>query len=66
MQEYVQARSNSKIVYDIISELGPDHNKTYEARVTLGNGKKGYGKGRTKKDAEQNAARDLLDRGGVN
>ena len=39
-----------------ISESGPDHAKSFEARVVLGQERFGPGAGRNKKEAEQNAA----------
>ncbi|HLT61529.1 MAG TPA: ribonuclease III [Microlunatus sp.] len=39
-----------------ISESGPDHAKSFEARVVLGDERFGPGTGRNKKEAEQNAA----------
>jgi ribonuclease III len=40
----------------IISEVGPDHEKTFTARVRVGDGLYGHGTGRSKKEAEQQAA----------
>lgn len=40
----------------VVTEDGPDHAKTFEARVALGDELLGYGKGRSKKAAEQAAA----------
>ena len=38
LQEELQKNGDVKIEYEIISEKGPDHNKTFEAQVSL-NGK---------------------------
>ena len=53
--------SNSPPVYQIVKEKGPQHNKTYEVKVKI-KGKRyvGRGKGRTKREAEMNAAKDIL------
>lgn len=40
----------------VVTEDGPDHAKTFEARVALGDELFGYGSGRSKKSAEQAAA----------
>lgn len=41
----------------VVEESGPDHNKVFTARVRLADGLHGGGRGATKKDAEQQAAR---------
>ena len=40
----------------VIAESGPDHAKTFEARVRIGSDTYGHGIGRSKKEAEQQAA----------
>jgi ribonuclease III len=40
----------------LIDDSGPDHEKTFEARVRVGDGVYGHGTGRSKKEAEQQAA----------
>lgn len=57
LQEFSQARFSVTPVYRIISESGPDHNKEFEAEVILAAESIGRGKGRSKKEAEQAAAR---------
>ena len=56
LQEIVQINNNQKIRYKLISEEGPDHNKTFTIAVFIGNDEIGCGVGRTKKAAEQEAA----------
>lgn len=57
LQEIIQNdNNNQKLRYKLISEEGPDHNKTFKIAVCIGNDEIGYGKGRTKKAAEQEAA----------
>lgn len=57
LQEIVQNENhNQKIHYRLISEDGPDHNKTFTIAVCIGNEEIGCGVGRTKKAAEQEAA----------
>lgn len=46
--------------YEVIQEYGPDHNKIFEVRVTVHGRFTATGKGRTKKDAEQHAAEQVL------
>mgnify|MGYP000111888272 CR=1 FL=1 len=47
-------------VYRVISESGPDHDKSFEVEVYLANIPYGRGVGKSKKEAEQNAARQAL------
>ena len=48
--------------YAILKATGPDHDKTFNVEVTFGAKKLGEGSGKTKKEAEQEAARDALQR----
>ena len=61
LQEMVQMDKGT-IEYKIINETGPQNNKTYEVEVYVDNIKYGTGVGRNKKEAEQNAARDAIDK----
>jgi hypothetical protein len=61
LQEMVQMDKGT-IEYKIINETGPQNNKTYEVEVYVDNIKYGTGTGRNKKEAEQNAARDAIDK----
>ena len=64
LQEYIQAGDKRSISYHIIKETGPSHNKEFEAAVRLDNViTLGVGVGKTKKEAEQNAAKDALKKG---
>ena len=56
LQELVQAEYKEGLVYELLKEEGPDHNKTFEVCVKLGGRVIGNGTGRTKKAAEQVAA----------
>ncbi|NLY44241.1 MAG: ribonuclease III [Clostridiaceae bacterium] len=62
LQEYVQKNGEEKILYEIIKERGPDHDKEFYVDVKLSNRVIGYGSGKSKKEAEQNAAKDALDK----
>lgn len=64
LQEFIQAGDKRNISYQIIREKGPSHNREFEAVVKLDNHiTLGVGKGKTKKEAEQNAAHDALKKG---
>lgn len=60
IQELVQHNPSSKLTYELESESGPDHNKTFTVSVRLDGRVLGTGSGRTKKEAEQNAAKSGL------
>ena len=60
LQEYTQMRFREKPCYKLSSTLGPDHNKTFEVRVTVG-GKQTQGIGKSKKVAQQMAAQRMLE-----
>ena len=61
LQERVQRRSGQSLVYELASESGPDHCKTFTMRVLLNGETIGEGSGRTKKEAEQYAAKSGLE-----
>ena len=61
LQEKLQEHGNVEIKYEIISETGPDHNKTFVAQVKLNGKVLADGTGKTKKQAEQEAARKALE-----
>jgi len=56
LQEEVLRRSGELPRYDV-EGTGPDHARRYRARVSVGGAERGTGEGRSKKDAEQAAAR---------
>ena len=62
LQEYVQRRGEVRICYELIGESGPDHNKTFTFSVSVDGEAVGEGSGRTKKEAEQMAARRALEK----
>ena len=59
LQELVQSDKRT-LEYRILNELGPSHNKTFVTRVYMDQILMGEGKGKTKKEAEQNAAEMAL------
>ena len=60
LQELIQGETDEEIVYTILKEEGPDHDKSFWAQVSVGKKALGTGKGRTKKAAEQAAAYDAI------
>ncbi len=60
LQELVQKKSGSVLSYELLAESGPDHDKTFTSQVSLNGRPIGSGEGRTKKEAEQAAARAAL------
>lgn len=62
LQEYLQSSGCSHIVYRIEDEQGPDHDKTFFAVLRNNGVVVGHGSGSTKKKAEQNAAKEALEK----
>jgi ribonuclease III len=60
LQEKIQAQSHVTPHYQVLSEEGPDHDKTFTVAVICGAETLSQGVGRTKKDAEQDAASKAL------
>lgn len=58
LQEFSQARFSVTPSYRIVNESGPDHSKEFEAEVLMINEPVGKGWGRSKKEAEQAAAKE--------
>lgn len=56
LQEIAQARFQATPIYRTVSTSGPDHQKTFVIEVMLNKKVYGRGEGRSKKEAEQNAA----------
>lgn len=65
LQEYLQGVYKKLPRYLIVNEAGPDHNKKYTIAVVFNNKKIGYGFGRSKKQAEERAALNALQKLGV-
>lgn len=61
LQEFVQKNGESSIVYEELSETGPDHDKVFTFRVIINGVPSGEGSGKTKKEAEQAAAGKALE-----
>ncbi|MBE6673677.1 MAG: ribonuclease III [Ruminococcaceae bacterium] len=60
LQQFVQAMGTEKLQYICVKETGPDHAKTFEVEVKLSSNVIGKGIGKTKREAEQNAAKEAL------
>ncbi len=60
LQEIIQKNPEEQLQYVLSGESGPDHNKRFEVEVHLNSNVIGKGIGRTKKQAEQEAAREAL------
>jgi len=63
-QEWCQKHFDSLPDYTIVRESGPDHDKVFEVEVTMKGERFGQGTGRSKKEAEQRAAKEALKRAG--
>ena len=61
LQEKLQIHGDVEIKYTILKEMGPDHDKTFEAQVECNNKKLAIGVGKSKKQAEMEAARKALE-----
>ena len=64
LQELAQRRPGRTVAYRLTGETGPDHAKAFSVSVLLGDEVVGSGSGRSKKEAEQMAARDALEKFG--
>lgn len=60
LQEVIQKNPDQTIQYAFVGSSGPDHNKVFEAEVRLNSNVIGRGKGKSKKSAEQAAAKEAL------
>jgi ribonuclease-3 len=55
------AQRGDVVAYEVVAELGPPHDRTFEVVATVGERVAGTGSGRSKKHAEQEAARAALE-----
>ena len=60
LQQFIQQAEGDFLEYVIVDESGPDHNKVFVAEARLNSNMIGRGKGRSKREAEQNAAMEAL------
>lgn len=61
LQEFVQRTPGHTLRYQLLEETGPDHLKEFHMEVTLDGKQVGTGKGHSKKEAEQQAAKVALE-----
>jgi ribonuclease-3 len=62
LQDYCQKKYQQTPVYHVLQETGPDHSKTFEVSVLIHEQELGRGAGASKKEAQQAAAADAIDR----
>lgn len=62
LQELIQKDNKENIIYKLVDQLGPDHDKTFKMNVFLGEKLIGTGIGKSKKEAEQEAAKDAMEK----
>ena len=60
LQQFVQQAEGDFLEYAVVGESGPDHMKTFRVEARLNSNVIGRGEGRSKREAEQNAAREAL------
>lgn len=60
LQQFVQQAEGDFLEYAVVKESGPDHMKVFEVEAKLNSNVIGRGCGRSKREAEQNAAREAL------
>ncbi|HHY29610.1 MAG TPA: ribonuclease III [Syntrophaceticus sp.] len=61
LQEVIQRRGSDRLSYQLISETGPDHNKRFTSGVYLNKKLLGSGSGKSKKESEQQAAKEAVE-----
>lgn len=62
LQEYVQARKQNSPVYRVLHEEGPAHAKQFTIGVFVEDNQVGQGQGKSKQDAEEQAAEQALEK----
>ncbi len=60
LQQIVQQADGEKLEYVLVGESGPDHEKLFKVEARLNSNVIGHGSGRSKRAAEQDAAREAL------
>lgn len=65
LQELSQSRENLTPLYKVLSEEGPDHDKTFTVGVFIGGALRGQGTGPSKQAGQQQAAEQALQHYGV-
>ncbi len=62
LQEKVYQREGQSVAYELVKESGPDHDKSFTVQVYITGRVMGQGIGHSKKEAEQQAAREALEK----
>lgn len=62
LQEYVQAKKQNSPTYQLLHEEGPPHAKIFTMGVYINNELRGEGVGKSKQEAEENAAKQALEK----
>ena len=62
LQELVQQKKNQVLTYTLVGQSGPDHDKQFDVEVSLNGAVVGKGSGRSKKRAEQMAAKAAVEK----
>ena len=65
LQEIIQQNPDERLSYTVVNTSGPDHDKRFEVELRLNSNVIGRGIGTSKKNAEQDAARQALELMGV-
>ncbi|MEE1279942.1 MAG: putative dsRNA-binding protein, partial [Oscillospiraceae bacterium] len=60
-QEIIQQNKEEKVEYVVVGESGPAHDKSFTVEVHLNSNVIGKGSGKSKKIAEQMAAKEALE-----
>ena len=61
LQEIVQKNPEEQLSYELVEERGPDHDKTFVVQVKINSNVIGHGEGKSKKAAEQMAAKEAVE-----
>src|SRR3990167_4151116 len=61
LQEYTQAKFKLIPTYKLIEEIGPEHDRIFKVEVAIKQKKYGFGYGKSKKEAEEKAAKEALE-----
>ncbi len=62
IQEIVQKNPSKTVEYKLVGEEGPDHEKTFTTELYISGELFGKGTGKTKKESEQNAAKECYEK----
>ncbi len=60
LQQFVQQEQGDVLEYKLVKESGPAHERIFETEASLNNNVIGKGSGKSKRESEQNAAKEAL------